>query len=78
METEPKCYVKSKKTTTAYKGKRADGKVPPLANSGKGITNADNRVSVCSDCRYGIFKSHTYHWTDHGLVHNDCNNKSET
>lgn len=32
----------------------------------------DQRVSVCTDCKYGIFKFHEYVWTSRGLVHREC------
>lgn len=35
----------------------------------------DRRVSVCTDCGWGIFTNHNYHWTTRGLVHVDCNEK---
>ena len=35
----------------------------------------DTRVSVCTDCGWGIFTSHKYSWTNRGLVHDDCYNK---
>lgn len=38
----------------------------------------DQRVSVCSDCRRGIFEFHEYIWTNRGLVHTECNDETET
>lgn len=32
----------------------------------------DARISVCTDCKWGIFPGHEYHWTSRGLVHNKC------
>lgn len=33
----------------------------------------DHRISVCTDCRHGIFEGHEYMWTNRGLVHTTCN-----
>jgi hypothetical protein len=40
----------------------------------------DERVSVCIDCKKGIFKGTGYVWTSRGLVHNECEElkKNET
>jgi hypothetical protein len=35
----------------------------------------DNRVSVCTDCRVGIFKRHRYIFTNRGYVHQECEDK---
>lgn len=43
--------------------------------SPKPSKDKDLRVSVCSECRYGIFTFHEFIWTDRGLVHTDCNTK---
>lgn len=33
----------------------------------------DERISICTDCRYGIYpKRHKYMWTSRGLVHLSC------
>ena len=38
----------------------------------KGNKIVDKRVSVCTDCRSGIFEHHEYLWTSRGLVHKEC------
>lgn len=35
----------------------------------------DNRVSVCTDCRWGIFTHSEYVWTRRGYVHITCEKK---
>lgn len=47
----------------------------PSTNTIKKSKIEDQRVSVCSDCKAGIFKHHTYLWTRRGLVHEGCNDK---
>lgn len=44
----------------------------PKKDSGK----EDRRMSVCTDCRYGIFEGHDYLWTNRGLVHTICNEEN--
>lgn len=34
--------------------------------------DADQRISVCSSCRRGIFKFHEHKWTGNGLIHKGC------
>ncbi len=34
----------------------------------------DKRISVCTDCRYGIFVGQNTKWTGRGLVHTHCEN----
>jgi len=46
---------------------KADSKLTP-----KGRKVVDTRVSVCTDCRAGIFEHHEYLWTSRGLVHRGC------
>ena len=49
---------------------------PNLSNTGKHKhSSADQRVSTCTDCKYGIFTFHEYVWTSRGLVHTKCNDK---
>lgn len=43
----------------------------------KGITVKDERRSVCSDCRYGIFSHHVAVWTPLGLMHDFCKDSYE-
>jgi hypothetical protein len=38
----------------------------------------DLRVSVCTICRWGIFKNHVYVWTSIGYVHRECKDEAET
>jgi hypothetical protein len=38
----------------------------------------DNRVSVCTDCRRGIFTFQEHEWTSRGLVHGSCKDKGES
>lgn len=35
----------------------------------------DNRLSVCTNCRSGIFVGHKYRWSEKGLIHIDCTDK---
>lgn len=32
----------------------------------------DNRLSVCSECGWGIFKDQDYTWTSEGFKHTAC------
>lgn len=32
----------------------------------------DKKLSVCTDCRYGIFQGQEYVWTNRGMVHKGC------
>jgi hypothetical protein len=43
----------------------------------KGRKKTDNRVSVCTDCRAGIFIQQEYIWTRRGLVHTECELKED-
>jgi hypothetical protein len=45
---------------------------PQLGSKGN---PADQKLSVCTDCRYGIFKGTDYCWTSRGLVHTECEDK---
>jgi hypothetical protein len=33
---------------------------------------SDLRISVCTDCKYGIFRGQEFNWTSRGLVHTLC------
>lgn len=41
----------------------------------RGDKLADQRISVCIDCRWGIFKHHEYIFTSRGYVHKSCEDK---
>jgi hypothetical protein len=43
-----------------------------IERSSKGNRMEDQRVSVCTVCRHGIFKFHNYIWTSNGLIHVTC------
>lgn len=46
---------------------------PRLADSVKRETAIqDTKISVCSDCYWGIFPHHERKWTSRGLVHVKC------
>ena len=45
---------------------------PLINNRGKAI---DQRISVCTDCRKGIFNFHDYLWTKRGLCHRECDDE---
>jgi len=38
----------------------------------KGDAIQDTRISVCTDCGWGIFPRHMYKWSNRGLIHVDC------
>jgi len=43
-----------------------------MAQKVTSYTTKDKRVSVCTDCRAGIFDYQEYLWTRRGLVHAWC------
>lgn len=50
----------------------------PTFNKRFRSTIIDNRVSVCTECRKGIFKSQEYKWTSTGYIHNGCERQDDT
>jgi hypothetical protein len=44
----------------------------------KGHKLKDQRVTVCTDCRKGIFEGTERVWTNRGLVHKECNETATT
>lgn len=49
-----------------------DGKSPGLV---KNALDRDQRLTTCTDCKYGIFVNHNKVWTNRGLVHQECEDK---
>jgi hypothetical protein len=41
-------------------------------------SNVDRRISVCSECKRGIFPQHEYYWVrGKGLTHKGCDETKE-
>jgi hypothetical protein len=55
---------------------RTDKRKPPTVVSKKDTKNVDQRISVCSDCKRGIYPRHERLWTSRGLVHNPCDGEA--
>lgn len=48
----------------------------PVIRKTAGFANNQERLSTCTECRYGIFRGQSYVWTKIGLVHGPCREKN--
>lgn len=64
--------VRVRVPSSALKGLKMRGKKPSFNRKEE---QKDNRISVCTNCRAGIFKDHKYKWSTKGLIHIDCKDK---